>query len=140
MSTAHPITLTAADQATLRAVLRRGTTAPRVITRARILLKLADAWTDPAIASALDVSRSTVGRIRTRFLEGGLAAVLHDRPRPGQPPVLTPAQGAHLSALACTPAPDGHDQRPLDAAPAGRQSGRTGLRGAHRARDHPPVA
>lgn len=109
MSTPHPITLTAADQAVLRAVLRRGTTATRVITRARILLKLADAWTDPAIASALEVSRSTVGRIRTRFLEGGLATVLHDRPRPGQPSVLTPAQGAHLIALACTPAPDGHD-------------------------------
>lgn len=101
--------LTDADRSTLLNLLRRGKTAARILTRARILLKLAEGWADAAIADALDTSRPTVARVRRRFTEGGVAAVIQDKPQRGRPHALTPTQTAHLVAIACTPAPAGHD-------------------------------
>lgn len=43
-----------------------------------------------------------------RFVEGGLDAVLNERPRPGQRAKLNGKQQAHLIAVACSAAPPGH--------------------------------
>lgn len=58
---------------------------------------------------ALGVSATMVGKIRQRCVEEGVDAALEDRPRPGAAPKLTEKQCAHVIALACTPAPEGHD-------------------------------
>ncbi len=57
---------------------------------------------------ALDVSRSTVERVRTRCVEEGPDAALRPRPS-GQVRLrkLDGAQEAHLIAVACSPAPQG---------------------------------
>jgi len=58
---------------------------------------------------ALDVSASMVGRIQQRCVEEWVEAALEHRPRPGASPKLTEKQCAHVIAVACTPAPEGHD-------------------------------
>ena len=43
----------------------------RMVTRARVLLKADEGYTDGAIAAALEVATATVGRIRKRLVEEG---------------------------------------------------------------------
>jgi transposase len=66
------------------------------------------AWSDDQIADALEVSRSTVERLRTRCVEEGPDAALRPRPSP-TPPLrkLDGAQEARLIAVACSPPPEG---------------------------------
>ncbi len=58
---------------------------------------------------ALDISAGTVCRIKRRYLEGGLSRALEENPRPGHPAKLDERGEAHLIALACSEAPQGHD-------------------------------
>ena len=94
-------------------VITRGKRSARVITRARILLKAAEGRQDEEIVEAVGSSAATVARVRRRFAQGGLDAVLTDKASPGRPRVLSSKQAAHLIAIACSPAPDGHDHWPL---------------------------
>jgi transposase len=89
--------------------VHRGKTNARTLKRAQVLLKVADGWTASEIAEAFDVSASTVAHARLRFREGGVDAVLHDQRQERRRQALTGAQLAHLVAIACTDAPDGHD-------------------------------
>lgn len=60
------------------------------------------------IADALEVSRSTVSRVRERFVREGLeAALVHRKPKRAKPKKLDGAQEAHLIALACSQPPKG---------------------------------
>jgi transposase len=97
------------DRARLQTVVHRGHTSARTRTRAQVLLKLGDGWSDPAVMEAFDVCRNTVKRVRARFLEGGVDAVLTDKLQERRHQALTGEQQAHLIAIACSPVPDGHD-------------------------------
>ena len=77
--------------------------------RARILLKSDDGWAAPQVAEALDVALGTVYRIKQRFTGEGLARALRDRPQANRHRKLDDRGEAHLVALACSPAPEGHD-------------------------------
>ncbi|MFN0112134.1 MAG: helix-turn-helix domain-containing protein [Blastocatellia bacterium] len=79
------------------------------MTRARVLLKAADNFTDEQIATALGVGRTTVERTRENFVERGLEA-LNERPRPGKKRVLDAKAEARLIAEACSDAPQGRLQ------------------------------
>ena len=57
----------------------------------------------------MDVSVGTVFRIKRRFAEDGLEGALLERPRPRPRRKLDDKGEAHLIALACSPAPEGHD-------------------------------
>jgi transposase len=105
----YRVTLTAEEQEQLDSLLHKGKSAARKQTRARILLKAAAGCQDSEIMEALGVSATTVGKIRQRCVEEGIDAALEDRPRPGAAPKLTEKQCAHVIAVACTPAPEGHD-------------------------------
>ena len=61
------------------------------------------------MAEALDVSVGTVFRIKRRFAEGGLEGVLKDPIQVNRHRKLDDWGEAHLVALACSPAPAGHD-------------------------------
>lgn len=91
----------------LEGLIHGGTTRARLINRAQILLHAAEGKADQEIAAALDTSLSTVGRIRTRFTEGGLEGALHDVVRPGGKRKLTGEQEAYVIALACSTPPEG---------------------------------
>jgi len=104
-----PVTLSENDRASLQTFIHAGKATARTFTRARILLKAAEGWTDAQICEALDVSRNTAIRVRRLYLEDGLEAVLHEKQQARRRSALTGSQAAHLVAIACTPAPDGHD-------------------------------
>lgn len=104
---AKAIEFSTADTATLRAILRKGTHKSRRITRARTLLLLGAGKSRPAIEAELGISAGQYWRIRGRYLAGGLAEALEERPRSGQPPKVTAALEAHITRLACSQAPAG---------------------------------
>jgi len=120
MKTAPEIRLTAADRATLRGLLRRGTGPARVQTRARALLLASDASvgsrggarrranSNETIGATLLISPRTVARIRQRFVAAGLSAALYDRLRSGRPVAITGSVEAQLVTLACSAPPAGH--------------------------------
>ncbi len=103
------ITLTEEERITLETFVHRGKANARTLTRARILLKSADGWSTAELAEAFDVCEATVTNVRGRFAKGGLEAVLHDKVQQHRRSALSGLQTAHLIAVACSPAPDGHD-------------------------------
>src|SRR5256885_447124 len=103
------VTLDDDEREQLEHLLHSGTHATRTVTRARILRKAAEGWEDCAIAAALAVRRTTVERLRQRFVEEGLRA-LADRPRPGILPKLDEKAEARLIAEACRAAPAGRQR------------------------------
>ena len=114
MSKKNLVTLTKSERAALGQRASAGRGRARELIHARILLKAdsgpsGPSWTDHAIANALDVSRSTIERVRRRFVEAGLEAALNRRPpRREYRRKLDGEQEAHLIALACGAPPDGH--------------------------------
>ena len=112
----YRVFLTDDDRAALYRLVSSGTAPARQITHARILLKADEAadgpaWKDAAIADALDVDRSTVARIRGRFVqEGRDAALIHRPSRVTKPRTLTGTDEAHLIALACGAPPTGRER------------------------------
>jgi Homeodomain-like domain len=107
----HPIaiTLSETDRASLQTFIHAGKANARIFTRARVLLKAAENWTDQHICDAFDISRNTSIRVRELYLEGGLEAVLHDKRQARYRQALTGGQAAHLIAITCSPVPTGHD-------------------------------
>jgi hypothetical protein len=109
----NPVLLTAEDRDTLEDLIASGHAPARQLTHARILLKADEAadkpaWPDTKIADALEVSRSTVFRVRERFAWEGLeAALVHRQPKNTKPKKLDGLQEAHLIALACSEPPKG---------------------------------
>lgn len=108
-ATKYRVNLTDDEVEMLEALLRKGKSAVRKQTRARILLKAAAGSKDAEITEALAVSATMIYNTRQKCVEEGVEAALRDRPRPGKTPKLTDKQCAHLIATACTPAPAGHD-------------------------------
>lgn len=103
------VTLMPEDQATLRTFLQHAKANGRTLTRARLLLKAGEGWSDAELMRAFDVCQKTVRRIRLRFSQGGVQAVLQEQHQSRRRQALTGEQAAHLIAIACTPAPAGHD-------------------------------
>ncbi len=115
MAKTYRVALTDDERAGLLALVKKGRAAARKLTRARVLLKADEgpdgpAWTDEAIATALDVSAGTVERLRKRaVLEGALAAT-EARPSKALPRrKLDGRQEAQLLALSCSAPPEGRE-------------------------------
>jgi transposase len=104
-----PVTLSKTDRASLQTFIHAGKANARTFARAYTLLKASEGWTDAQICAAFGISRNTSIQVRKRYLDGGLEAVLHDKKQQRYRQALTGEQAAHLIAIACTPAPDGHD-------------------------------
>ena len=92
----YRVTLTDNDVEILEALLRKGKSAARRQTRARILLKAAAGWKDAAIMEALAISATMVGHTRQRCVEEGVEAARQDRPRPGKVPKRSDKPCAHM--------------------------------------------
>jgi transposase len=101
------VDLSEEQRSELKALLRKGKGSARRMTRARVLLLAAEDRSDDEVAAVLHTSRSTVERIRRRFVEHGLEAALSERPRPGAAPKLNERGQATLIALACSNPPEG---------------------------------
>ena len=107
----HPIavTLSESERASLYTFIHAGKANARTFTRARVLLKASEGWSDQQICEAFDISRNTAVRVRQVYLEGGVEAVLHDKRQARYRQAVTGGQAAHLIAMTCSPAPTGHD-------------------------------
>ena len=108
----YVVRLDAAEREFLTDLVSTGTAAARALAHARILLKADEGpggpgWADERIAAALEVSVSTIERVREALVCEGLAAALWRRRPPARPRKLDGAGEAHLIALACSAPPAG---------------------------------
>jgi transposase len=116
MAKKYRVTLTEDERTMLTTLINAGTAPARMLTHARILLKAdqavgGPAWTDEAIHEALDVSLSTIARVRERFVEESIEAALQRRPAlRTRERLLDGSEEAHLLALTCSPPPAGQER------------------------------
>ena len=106
----YTIELTEEEREQLNRLVRGGKHSARIVTRARILIKIDEGWTVPQIAAALDVSDGTVYGVKRRYADEGLDGVLHDRIQANRFRKLDNKAEAHLIALACSDAPQGRQR------------------------------
>lgn len=105
----YEVELSQAERDHLKNLVSTGTQKARKLTRARILLKADEGWSDEAISQALDVGIATVGRVRQRYVKEGLDRAINDKPRTRQyERKIDGKTEAHLVALACTEPPEGY--------------------------------
>jgi transposase len=113
MRKSYVVALSPEERDLLEKLISTGRTSSKRQIQARILLKAdaseaGPAWSDEQISEALEISVSTVARVRKRSVEQGLAAVL-DRGVVRRPSRrrLDGEQEARLLAVACSPPPEG---------------------------------
>jgi len=101
------VRLKATDRRRIAAMLRGGIEPVRVIKRAQVLRLLDQGIGPPQIADAVGVSPQTVRDVGWRYLGEGLDRALHEKPRPGHQPALSPGQAQRIVAMVCGPPPEG---------------------------------
>ena len=115
MNKKYIVRLTDTERGILDGLVNTGKGAARTLTPARILLKAdcwpdGPGWTDEAISAALDVSIPTIERVRCTLVLEGFDVALQRKPQPPRPRKLDGHHEAQLIALACSPAPAGHQR------------------------------
>lgn len=99
------VKLSRADRAYLQAYIGKGRHPARAIRRARILLGLSGGdKSQKQVARECHCSEATVSYLlkRYRVCKSVVEEVLAEKPRSGQPTVLTPELEAHITTLACS--------------------------------------
>jgi transposase len=104
------IQLNKEERSSLKTLFRSGKGANRQQTRARILDLLDRKVSPPEIAETLSCAMGTVYNVKRRYQQEGLDVALTDKPRSGKPPSIDGVQRAKITALACSPAPEGHSR------------------------------
>ena len=109
----YRVKLSIQEREELQEFLSTGKSSARKLMHARILLK-GDAsedgpnWKDEQISEALEVSISTIERVRRRCVEEGIDAAISRRPGSGYRDLkIDGEQEAHVVALTCSTAPKG---------------------------------
>ena len=113
MAPRYRVTLTEEERGHLTVLTRSGKIAASKFIHARALL-LCDAgphgspWKVSEVAKALGISTRTVEHLKERFVEEGIEAALVRKPSTRVPKItFDGAFDARLTALACSPAPEG---------------------------------
>lgn len=91
----------------LRGFKKSGGLSLREYNRATILLFLDKGLTISEIENLLEVDRTTIWRIKKRYLKYGLEIALTEDNRFGQPVKYSVVHQAELTALVCGPVPEG---------------------------------
>ena len=92
MRVARPVVLEPDQQEALESRARARSASARSVERARIVLLAGAGLQDRQIAAQLKITPEKAARWRNRFLDGGLAALERDAPRPGRTPTISPAK------------------------------------------------
>lgn len=113
MAPRYKVTLTEEERHQLETLTRSGKTTASKFVHARALLLCdagahGDPWKVADVAQALGVTTRTIEHLKERFVEAGIQAALERKPST-KAPALTfdGAFDARLTALACSPAPEG---------------------------------
>ncbi len=101
-----PLHLSIEERNTLTRYVRRPKTAQHLALRSRIVLRCAEGLTNKAVADELGISRPTVGKWRSRFVERRLDGLL-DEPRPGAPRKVSDEKVERVIALPLESTPKG---------------------------------
>jgi len=113
MNQYYSVHLSHDERSTLQHLIAAGTAPARKLTHARILLKAdrspeGPGWPDQRIADAVDVSQSTIARVRKQAVQQGIDAALNRQaPRRVYHRKLDGEQEAQLVTLACSEPPEG---------------------------------
>ena len=89
MRTAPPVELRPEQRIDLERLARQRSLPARVVERARIVLLAAAGLENKQIARRMGMMPEKAARWRNRFLEGGIAALEKDAPRPGRTHTIT---------------------------------------------------
>jgi len=109
MAKKYIVTLLDDEREKLLKLIGSGTAKARTTSRARILLKADEGWQDKEISQALNVSISTVERVRRRFVFEGFEACLRSRrSKRVYSRKLDGEQEARLVVLVCSSPPEGY--------------------------------
>lgn len=108
------VRLTDEERTTLTALLAKGSLKARTFKRATGLLELDRGRGLQLVAQTLLVNYNTVAAWREKYAAGGLDAALYDKRRSGRPIEIDGEARAKITALACSPAPEGHARWKLD--------------------------
>ena len=114
MNKKYIVELTSQERIQLRDVINAKRVAAHKRRHARMLLKLdqgpdGPAWPDTQVAGAFDCTARSAERLRRRLVEGGLdRALQHGNRGSYRARALDGVAEAHLIALACGDAPEGH--------------------------------
>jgi transposase len=92
MRLARPIILRPDERKTLESRACARAASARSVLRYRIVLLAGSGLQDKQIATELEITPEKAARWRNRFLEGGMAALDKDAPRPGRTPMITSAK------------------------------------------------
>ena len=105
----YEVNLSQSEREHLQNLISTGSEKARKLTRARILLKANEGWTDPEIARSIDVGTATVERARKKYATEGLDRALNRKPTSRQQErKIDGAAEAHLIALTCSDPPEGY--------------------------------
>jgi len=116
MAKRYKVTLTRSERTELTELTRCGKTPAAKFLHARALLlcdagDYGDPWKVADVAAALGISSRTVEHIKQRFVEEGLEAALIRKPhRKPRDVTFDGSFDARLTALACSPAPEGYQR------------------------------
>lgn len=103
------VVLDAEQRSYLKQYLSKGKHSARSMRRAWALLLLAQGLKQKEVARQVGCSQASVINLLHRYgeMNQNVQGAISERPRSGQPPVVTPQVEAHITALACSPAPAG---------------------------------
>ena len=111
MANRYAVDLTDTERVELREIISKNKAKRSTIINAYILLK-ADrtcGWTNANIAAAYEVSTKKVEQLKKRLVEEGFEAALSRKPVTNvHRRKITGEEEAHLIALCCSKAPEGH--------------------------------
>ena len=113
MAVRYIVELTDEERNTLQEIVSKNKASRATIVNAYILLRadVACGWLYDEIAQAYDVSTKKVEFVRKRFVEEGLEAALSRKPVTNSHlRKITGEEEAHLIALCCSQAPEGHER------------------------------
>jgi transposase len=108
------VKLTTKEVDYLESFKRTARMSEREYSRINILLLLNKGKKDSEIVDFLGVERTTVWRIRKRYLSDGLQSALEEKARSGQPRKYGAREEAEVIALACSSAPEGRSRWSLE--------------------------
>jgi predicted hydrolase (HD superfamily) len=113
MAIRYAVDLTDTERAALREIISKNKAKRSTIIHAYILLK-ADrtcGWTNADIAAAYEVSTKKVEQLKKRFVEEGFEAALYRKSvTNAHRRKITGDEEAHVIALYCSQAPEGHER------------------------------